>query len=239
MSSLSELFDQYSLRARLYPGLLAVLPVTSLIVIVWDASLGEKIAPILVTAGAPFLLAQIVRARGKKLEISLVETWGGLPTTIMLRDSASGNRVLRERRRTQLGSVVGEPLPSRADEIADPAAADSRYETHVRVLISRVRDKPDLYPRVHEENINYGFRRNLLGLRRVSLMLIGLSLVADVVAFIARVDVVQVLVALAVQLALATAWIFVVNSDWVKDAGESYAERLFDALETLQTEKQS
>ena len=235
MSSLSELFDSYSLRARVYPGLLVVLPVTALVTAAWDVAVPTTLVPLLVTAGGPFLLAQLVRSQGRRLESTLVTKWGGMPTTELLRATGKGRQVARERRRKQLSALIKEPLPTAADEIADQASADERYVVYTRALITRVRDKGTEYPRVHEENTTYGFRRNLLALKPLGLALIAASILCDVVAFLLDAGFLALAVALGVQVTMAIVWLRVVTEQWVKEAADLYAERLFESLESLRS----
>lgn len=79
--------DDYERRARLAPGLLAVLPIALVIL-----ALGLRRLPIvsallsLVTAvGGPVVLASLVRHRGLRLQAELFRKWGGAPTTKGLR----------------------------------------------------------------------------------------------------------------------------------------------------------
>lgn len=232
MSSLSDLFDVYALRARLYPAFLCVLPVLAYVFVLLGKPDGVELwMPFAGSLGLLFFLANVVRSRGKKREATLVETWGGMPTTLLLRHRTPGNQPLRERRRRRLEAVIGEPLPTEADEQYSPAAADDQYVTAVRVLISRVRDAADKHPRVHEENINYGFRRNLLALKTPALVILVLALGADVAIGVLADQWIKAAVLGGIHLLALTAWPVVVTAGWVRETADSYAERLFDALE--------
>src|SRR5947208_9959356 len=55
-------------------------------------------------------------------------------------------------------------LPTSEEEAADPEGADQRYEACVRFLRNATRDR-STFPLVFAENVNYGFRRNLWGMR--------------------------------------------------------------------------
>ncbi len=227
---LSALFDDYSLRARVYPGLLTTLPVLTSVLLLWPNSGLNALWPIVVSVGAVFFLANVVRGRGQRLEARLVAEWDGMPTTHMLRHRKVQNTALFNRRRRGLERVFGEPLPGADAERADPAAADATYVAATRALIARVRDVPRKYPRVHDENIQYGFRRNLLGLKPIGLFLVVVVLIAGAIA--AAVDFHPVdAVALGIDLLVALAWVAVVNRAWVRQAADTYADRLFETLE--------
>lgn len=70
VSGILNVFDSYERRARLYPALLATLPATFLAVSSYGVDLKSKGALIglLVSFGALFLIASIVRDYGKRLE---------------------------------------------------------------------------------------------------------------------------------------------------------------------------
>lgn len=230
MTNLTQRLDDYALRARLYPGLLASLPILTTILLLWP-NLGLKaIWSAVIAAGGAFFLSNYVRSRGKRLESILIKKWNGMPTTHMLRYSEIGNPAMFRRRRQALESLFGESLPTPDEEQADPDAADNQCIAATRLLIAKVRDDKQRYPRVHEENIHYGFRRNLLALKPEALIAISLMAIAAAVAGAIRLST-QDFAALGVDAVLALAWLAVVKPDWVREAGSTYAERLFETLD--------
>ena len=54
-------------------------------------------------------------------------------------------------------------VATQAEEQADPSAADAAYNTATSAIRNQARDAR--FALLHKENANYGFRRNLLGLR--------------------------------------------------------------------------
>jgi hypothetical protein len=77
------------------------------------------------------LLTRVARARGREREIDLYRAWGGKPTTAMLRHRDNRlNQHTKERYHDRL-RALGPPyrIPTAAEEEADPAAADARYES--------------------------------------------------------------------------------------------------------------
>ena len=86
---LGDLFDTYSLRARLQPALLPLFPLFVTIA-VWVPGLyhtGAGLAGLATACGVTVLLAHVARERGRRAEIRLFNEWGGKPTTIWLRHS--------------------------------------------------------------------------------------------------------------------------------------------------------
>jgi len=230
MTDLGDLFDEYALRARVYPSLLASLPIPVTVLLVWPDPGLRALWPVAVGVGVMFFLANYTRSRGQRLERALVAKWNGLPTTHMLRYSEIDNSVMFRRRRERLEKVFGEALPTAEEESADPTGADASYIAATRSLIARVRADTKRFSRVHEENIHYGFRRNLLALKTIGVTVLAALTLGDVVLAAIRFRTATV-TALAIDLVLALAWLRVVNPDWVWQAGRTYAERLFETLE--------
>jgi hypothetical protein len=232
---LKDTFDTYNRRARLYPAFLAVLPAAVFVVLLWKNSPLQALGPVLVAVGGLFFLANFVRTLGRRLEARLIAQWDGLPTTHLLRHRETKNPVQLGRWHTKLSRVTGIDMPSKEDEAANPSAADNTYIAATRALIPLVRDAPDDFPRVQEENVNYGFRRNLLGLKPIGLTLVSVCLVIDIAVAVFGAISVQLAVTAGIQLLVLLMWLVFVNATWVFEAGQTYAERLFEALEKLDT----
>jgi hypothetical protein len=200
------------------------------LLLLWPSLNWKALWLLIVAVGGTFLLANYVRSLGKRLESKLIEKWGGLPTTHMLRHREMDNPIMFRRRRRGLERVFGEPLPSPDEEQADETAADAKYVAATRSLITKVRSNNVKYPRVHEENIHYGFRRNLFALKTISLTVLGALTVIDLVVLIIDFRSTAI-IAIGINLLMALAWIVVVREQWVHEAGQTYAERLFETLE--------
>ena len=81
---LTELFDTYSLQARLQPALLALFPLFVTVAVwvpaLYDLSVG--LVGLTTACGAVAFLAHLSRGVGRKLETHLFDFWGGKPTTL-------------------------------------------------------------------------------------------------------------------------------------------------------------
>jgi len=123
------------------------------------------------------------------------------------------------------------PVPTEREEAADPSGADEVYELAVEILHSRVRDRPQ-GTLVRIESYNYGFRRNLLGLRPLGLasvtgsLLIVAALLALDAAGAASINLASAVLVGIVDVLLLWLWLAVVNKRWVEEAAWAYAERL-------------
>jgi hypothetical protein len=128
-------------------------------------------------------------------------------------------------------------LPNQADEAANPAAADADYEAAIRLLLTRLRNNP-AQRLLNVENRNYGYTRNLLGLKRLGVVLAWVCLV------IALLVGGSLLIAegwrsadpLALPIVVSVVALLLwprVNADMVRPAAEAYADRVMDGLEQM------
>jgi hypothetical protein len=233
------LFDAYSRHARLAPLFYVAAPILLFcITIVPALTAWYRLVPLAVTAGSLILFDQLGRDRGRRLQPQLWASWGGAPTTVALRHRETSNAVLLARRHDQLKVLTGQALPTRRQEQQNPAKADQAYEAAAAYLRAHTRDH-DKFPLVFAENRNYGFCRNMLGLRPLGL---GAAVVASVAASaaltlsileIGRLPIAGAAVALSISFAAIVLWWRIVTPEWVRPKAEAYAQRLLEAVEVL------
>jgi hypothetical protein len=233
----AEVFDAYTRRSRLQPALLAILPIGIAVLVWFPNSLTEwgVFASLLTSTGGMALLARVARIRGKRLEPSLFQGWGGKPTTVALRYRDTTNSVLLARRHSQLQQLAtGIRLPTAAEEHADPATADATYDACVAVLIERTRDRKR-FRLLFNENCDYGFWRNLLGLRAFGILssLLGTAAIAILIYRHGFAVEFKPLIALGIDLLFLIGWLFLVTDSSVRLAANNYSDRLLAACEEL------
>lgn len=159
--------DQYERAARLYPALLTLLPLLLVLVTtsVFDKPLATQLVTLLCACGVTYLLANISRMLGKAQENRLFHTWGGMPTTQMLRHrNELIDRHTKQRYHAFLARKIKTEFPTSEEESASPAAADAIYRAGVKWLLGKTRDKKR-FALMFKENVSYGFHRNGFGLR--------------------------------------------------------------------------
>ena len=237
MSSLIDLgekFDDYTRAARVYPALITILPIFLTSISIIDGIVIEILWPLLASVGFVYLLSHIARSLGKRLEHKLIHDWNGIATTHLLRYAETDNKPLLNLYHTQLAQFAPAiSIPTRAQELRSPDTADKSYIAAVKLLSSYVRERKKEYPRVHEEVISYGFRRNLLGLKAIAISaLIASTLLQLSVCFIDKFSALRVC-CIVLQIIMIAFWITIVNPSWVYQAAELYAARLFDALNEI------
>ena len=232
--------DAYDVQARFAPIVFALLPVL-LVAIVVVPGLGQMrlaggtIAGLLLLA-LPYVGTRIARAAGRARQEALFEAWGGMPTTAMLRyrDTRLNPRtkqVYRDRL-ARLGPVF--PIPTEAEERADPAGSDIKIAAAVGEV--RERAKRQGIKAVHRENINFGAARNAYGLKPFgfTLTLVSLALLIVIVALQRGFEPtpLELLVAVAIAI-IGSAWIFFCTAGTVRHHGEAYALALFEAIDQV------
>ena len=235
------ILDSYSRQARLYPGLLVLLPlglslVPSLLrldVRTLGGILG-LMGAVAGFVGVLSLIAELVRDPGKSIEEALWISWGGNPVICRLRHSSTDNSVTTLRLHRKLNQLLGDDLklPTPSEEKRDPTRADLLYFECLRILKERTRDSTR-YPLVFKELASYGFRRNLLGIRKWG---VASCLVGTTILLLTAKEHPQGILTdglLAVEVTLVAVWLFVVKARWVRIPAEAYAKRLLKSAENL------
>jgi len=157
----------------------------------------------------------------------------------MLRHRGVSNTVLVQQRHKKLQELLpDQKIPTAEEELANPERADEVYEAATAILREKTRDKKR-FPLVFEENCNYGFRRNLWGMKPLGTFaaVVGTAAVAALIVMHYRyANVVMSSItptAAVLNGLLLLAWLFWVTPAWVKIAADAYAERLLAASDTL------
>lgn len=232
----------YAMKAQLGPAALAAIPAAVLGFSALSSIEGAGSIAAFVLATVLVIVCGAVRSFGRRLEPALWESWGGPPTTRLLRWSDASSPVAMERRHTLLSVVLGESLPSPDEETLDPAGADAHYAVAVSALRQRTRNGGPAFRLVAQQNAEYGLRRNCLGLRSVALAVAAAVLVVSAVLLALQGGSWHFVLAAVVSILALLAWGFLVTPDWVRTAADLYAQRLMEAIESLaaaaQTETQ-
>lgn len=225
--------DAYTLKARWLPATLVTVPVLVLMLSTFelDALVGFA-GPATASVLFGVVAGEIARSRGKVVEVLLVQEWNGLPTTRSLR-AISDTDPERRRRRDQLEAVSGRQLPDLLEQETDPSGSDSIIERAVRAVLVVLRhEEGSGFDVLHNENISYGFRRNLLALRPfglvVSLAALVFTLAVTVLGVLAWAVATPMLL---VQAVVGVLWIAVARRNWVREQAESFSDRFFILLD--------
>ncbi|MET3650687.1 hypothetical protein [Dyella japonica] len=244
---LFKFFDAYSIRARLFPAIIAAAPALAALslLISWKSfGLSNLIATLGILV-LLFAIADFSRARGRGIEGKLYAEHGGMPSIIMFRRNDSTiDAGSKDRYRSFLEGKLAVAAPSPAEESADQAAADAFYAQCGNWLRQNTRDTKK-FPILFGENITYGFRRNLLGVKLLALCL-NMIVVAGCIFILWRLswhsDTPQgsrTMVVLVVAVAHAAYMLLAVSRTAVWDASKAYGRELILSCESFLTQSRS
>lgn len=241
MNVIDLLTDAYDRKARLYPALVVVLPVaaTGMVFLAVEFGINEALLFLAVSCGGAFLLGQLARDAGYKKQPGLWKSWGGPPTDVMLSHTDTRlNAVVKQRYHQKLAELVsGTSAPSAQQEQADPEGANTTYGAWAQYLRSQTRDTKK-FALLFKENINYGYRRNVWGMRPVGIAATLLCCMAiGIYSWLqCRTGCVMhkpLLICFTIDFVFLVLWLFVFTRSWVRIPALAYSERLLEAVDQL------
>lgn len=247
----SKVTDPYERPARLYPALLAILPLLVLIMLLYGpkATALTGAVTVAVSCGGLYLTTNLCRELGKRLEKQLYRSWGGKPSTQLLRHrDRTIEGVTKRRYHAFLAGKINVPFPDKDQEASDPAAADDIYQSGVRWLLNHTRPEDGKkFDLLFKENVAYGFRRNALGVKPFGLILAIVSLswvlfaekillspdhrFIDTAAFSQMPE--TAIASLVVSAMMVVVWVLFFTKASARTAAFTYAETLLRACDTL------
>jgi hypothetical protein len=237
-----RVLDTYSLKARLFPALLAIVPaLAALAILISSSKFG--LTNLIVTAVIPVLVyasADIARRLGKRIENRIYEASGGKPSVTMLRYSDdSFSPAAKSHYRAFLSSKIKQPVPTEQSEKRNPKDADAFYERGGAWLRENTRNATK-FSILFVENVTYGFRRNLLGLKWPALCLnLAITVICCFILYRkGSVDTdddvtLRILIVLAFTAIHSAYMAFAVTEQSVIDASRTYARQLILTCETF------
>lgn len=231
----------YELRARVIPAIIAILPALALasMLITWT----QLDLTNVLLSGAVIVLfilfGDLARRRGRALEPALYQEMGGKPSTMFLRHRDSTfDAPTKKRYLTFLAAKLGEEIPSTKAEESSPADADGFYERCGTWIRERTRDTLAFKILFHE-NMTYGSRRNLYGIKPFGLTLNAIVVCLCVLYIwlgplpMAELTLKQIILVLVVAIIHAGYLLFFVTRDSVKEASRLYGRQLILCSEKL------
>lgn len=238
---IGSLLDPYDRKARLYPSLLVMLvPVVAVTLVapVFSSQLAG-LASLAAALGGLMLLSSLGREWGKRKEPQLFKEWGGTPTTLMLlRVTTSLDHVTLDRYQRILETkIAGLKFLDPANENSERPKAVAICESAVKWLREATRDSKK-FALIFAENINYGFRRNLLGVRPLAIVMCAVTLlVSAFYAWLASAGNFSAITSqswcsVVVACIGIVVWGGVVNAEFVKTTAFAYATALLAACDS-------
>jgi hypothetical protein len=240
--SFFKFLDAYTLRARLFPAVLAAAPALAALALLisW-----EKIAlSNMIATGALLVLlfafADFARKLGLRIEPGIYREMGGKPSVTMFRRNDNTiDRGAKDQYRAFLAGKLGRAAPTADEEATDQSAADSFYEQAGIWLRASTRDAKK-FPLLFNELVSYGFRRNLRGLKWPALIVNVIVVCICVGVLWARYSldmsddlIMRTVVVLIVAAIHAVYFGLAVTKEGVKEAARRYGRELILCCQTL------
>jgi hypothetical protein len=247
----AKVTDPYDRQARLYPALLCLLPLLALVALLYAPNVSALmgVVTLAVSSGGLFLMTNMCREMGRRLEDKLYREWGGKPTTQLLRHRDGViDSVTKRRYHAFLAGKINTIFPDAEQEKSDPAKADEAYQSGARWLLDHTRpDGSKKFDLLFRENVTYGFRRNALGVRPlgivVALLCLLWVLVKERVLLAAGGKIVDwtkveqlstaAIICLAVSSVMLLIWVFFFTKTSLRTSAFSFAETLLRTCDTL------
>ena len=245
MDDLNWLFkitDSYDRKAKLLPAFVALMPVLAIYGFNFNVKIGVFGGLTIFVAFS--LLQSIVRHLGKSRQGSLYESWGGKPTTQILRHRNDEiDPVTKTRYHSLLSGKIGVKFPSASDERNNEAGADEIYQSGINWLLENTRDTKRFHI-LFKELTSYGFHRNCLPLKWWVIAICFASILwtlfiqkvfslrgADLKAFASMPN--TAWLSLAISILMVLIWLTFLTKSKTKEAAFTYASALLKACDAL------
>ncbi|MCW8831613.1 MAG: hypothetical protein OQK32_08865 [Gammaproteobacteria bacterium] len=233
MIDLSKFTDPYERKARLYPALICLFPIMIGIAISFPKVFSTLSGLVALAAAVGLLqfLSHLARDRGKILEPALFEKWGGMPSVTIFRHRDNNIPSPAKLKYHEILSKISKiSAPSKEFEIQEPNKADEIYISWSDYLRGKTRDTKK-YHLIFKENINYGFRRNMLGIRWFCVLSAFMGIGLLYIPTFSGSNISDIVVATTLLLATYIAiFVFVVKHQWVKIVADAYGKQLVEAI---------
>lgn len=237
MKELFTAFGPYNLRARLSVGIILIAPwLLELYLFVPEIQkFTSTIIVLFITYGFCNLLIIYCRIPGthtmKKCFPDLLPAQKALLPSSNYIDQKS-----KERYYTFLSQNIDEFIISN-----DDAHMKECVSTAVTWLIAQTRDSKK-FQLIAEENINFGFSYNLLGLKPLGLTMCSIGTIFNGVLFFLNhkqfisLNLTDIVCGFIINLTFLLIWVFIINKNLVISSGKKYARVLLSACDSLSSE---
>lgn len=240
MNQILNLFDAYNLRVRFSVGLILITPVIiSIYLLIPDASNFSFTVIILILCfGLCNLMMSLSRFHGRK---AIAKCFPKLmPAQQMLMPNDKTLDPITKKRYHEFLSSKIKNLTFKNETVATLNSCKSA----VSWLISQTRDS-NSFPLIKEETINFGFSKNLYGLKNLGIAISAFLTILQITIIIAKVhlkfglvEYTNLIASTLISFLFTVIWIFFINKEWVKNSGFKYAKTLLSACDSEQLNNQ-
>ena len=243
MKLLEKYLDDFEIHGRLLPAMAAFFPLILYGFV--KGILYEGIQDAVCYSGLLMLMAyfasKFVRGCGKKVEKTLYDELGAMPTTIILRFSDDRiDMVTKERYHSILNErVTGLSLPMALVE--ETPESDEQYRSAMTVLRNYANSHRDKESRVYQELKEYNFWRNLYGIKWYAAIIYFLLAIRELF-LLSSFNFTEVLkepfrdyLPFVIMVAGFIGVVFLIKKDTVEERAFDYAKALAESCERYQS----
>ncbi|RDL44146.1 cellulose-binding protein [Marinomonas piezotolerans] len=241
LKELSKHFEHYAIHARFMPVFVVLFPLV-LTVLAWypqaKTILGATMT-LLISFGIMSFLSIYISNLGNDLQDNYFKKWGGAPSTLLLLPSNKElDRYTKQRYFKWLNrKCSGLDLPDTLDGQVENEELYEKIRSASNYMREYTRDRKK-YSQIYNDNVAYGFARNIVAIKKAGLVVASISLVSNglFLYFTTTTDFPHTLNSMGI-ISLFTSIIcllihcFVLNEKFVKRRGYRYARTLFEACD--------
>jgi hypothetical protein len=232
--------DRYDINARLKPALFVLLPliITAAYWFPQTKTMFGATMSLLSACGLTYLLAQTARHLGRSVEKRMGDKAGRNHSARLLTHADATIAPETKARYHDYLRTNGRSISTPEEEKIQPDIAFSRARSAVDWLLEHTRPnaKKTL---IFGENIAYGYRRNLYGMKPLGLLVAAAAIAGHgALLWLAPQHDDALWLGICLEAGLAAIfllWCFVVTQSSVSDASLAYAEQLFNQCEPKKT----
>lgn len=233
--------NEYSIKARIYPIVFLLIPfvILGITYSIEYKNYVTTFSTFIISGLLAYFFSNIGRDAGKRKEVKLWEIWGGMPMSQLLNfNNNIVDRLTKENYHNQLQRLA--PINEIVDfKTIDENKKNEIYSYWTKFLISQTRDTKS-FRLLFYENISYGFRRNLWGLKPIGIIIlltcIALNVLIQEIKYRGLTFLeftIEFYISQSLLIMLLIIWIFIIVPNWVKVPAFSYASRLLEATNNL------
>ena len=170
LKKLRENFDEYNLKARVYPSIIALLPLFVFAFLIFHNSVGiNAILSVLsssaITIIVIYFISDVVRNLGKYMEIKIFSNELNFPTAEILLNT---NTHISNEKRDQIYNKIKNDFDFSLFSLEEEKNNEKQARQKIKEATGLIRQKVGNGRLLLQYNIRYGFWRNLIGVSLIS-----------------------------------------------------------------------
>ena len=232
------IFDKYNIRARISVGVIVVSPLLVQVQLVIPNLNGLSTTAVLIFIAVCLCNLLVIIPRVSNDRITKSCFGDELPTERLLQPAdCSIDDITKQR----YYGFLRKSIRGISFDTSDEEKLRNSIISSVAWLRSNTRDKTK-FPLIYEENINYGFARNLYGLKRYGVLISVVSMIVDMAILVIektaiytnRFSLAGASISFVISVLFLLMWVIVVKEELVRFCGEKYARELLSACDYLE-----